>query len=186
MMVRRASRFHGGVSSFGRLLCAAAMAIGILSAQVPAVSVAQDQVTLPVIPPPAAVTLNPRTTALLMLDFFSPLCDAPGPCQDSLAPMAAMLNRAREAGVLVIFTMPDRPGVSIEAAVAPRPDELVIAKPRLETGFDLMQDTLQAKGISTLIVTGVSAPLAMYTTWEAAGYGYTMVELEDGIPGSPV
>jgi len=182
----RILRGSSNVSFLARLGCSAAILLSVMVARAPGEGIAEAQVTLPPIPDPVAVTLDPSHTALLMLDFFVPLCDTLAGCQDSLPPMATLLGQARDAGALVIFTMPGRPGVSIEPAVAPRPDEMLIAKPQLETGFDLMQDTLQAHGIDTLIVTGVSAPLAMYTTWEATGAGYTVVVLTDGIPGTAI
>lgn len=175
---RRAS----GGSSLRRISRGAALLLIVLFAGGLGGGIAQAQTTIPPIPDPVAVTVDPSHTAFLMLDFASPPCENIPACQDSLVPMASLLGRAREAGALVIFTRPNSPGASVEEMVAPLPDELVIVKPRLEDGFDLMQDTLQAHGIDTLILTGVSAPLAMYAAWDAAGYGYTVVVLEDGIP----
>src|SRR3954454_19566221 len=91
---------------------------------VPASRVAQAQVEIPPIPDPVAVTLNPATTAFILSDLTQQNCPNLPSCVAAMAPLASFLARAREAGVLVLYTA--TPGLAASGwmpEIAPLPSE---------------------------------------------------------------
>ena len=59
---------------------------------------------MPSPPDPVPVVLNPATTALLIFDIVDPICTRQPNCTGRMVPaIAALLARARQAGVTVAF-----------------------------------------------------------------------------------
>ena len=58
-------------------------------------------------PPPELkpVTIDPKTTALLMLDLFNPNCTRRPRCIASMPTLKKLLTEARAQGVLVIYSV---------------------------------------------------------------------------------
>jgi len=57
---------------------------------------------MPALPDPVRVTLNPATTALLVLDYVEPICDSQPKCKGGmLSAVIPFIARARKAGVIV-------------------------------------------------------------------------------------
>ena len=142
-----------------------------------------------VIPPPApvvhAITLAPRTTALLLLDFVSQTCnEARRPrCVASIPAVARLLAQARAHGVTVIYSfVPSGAPADVAPALKPRPGEpLVQSGPDKFLGTDLA-GLLHRAGIRTVIVTGTAAEGAVLSTAsEAAFRGYQVVLPADGL-----
>jgi nicotinamidase-related amidase len=134
------------------------------------------------VPRPVAVTVDPRTTAYLLLDLTSAVC-APHPsCISSLPAAAGLLAKARAAGATVIYSQTAAAGSEILPQVAPQPgDPVVTARADKFFGTDLDQ-ILSSRGIKTLVVVGTAANGAvLYTTFEANLRGYTVVVAEDGV-----
>ena len=132
------------------------------------------------LPRPVAVTVDPRTTAYLLLELTSTFC-APNPsCVASLPAAAALLARARAAGATVVYS--ETPAAGILPQVAPKPGEPVVtAHADKFFGTDLDQ-ILSSRGIKTLVVVGTAANGAvLYTTFEANLRGYTVVVAENGV-----
>ena len=70
------------------------------------VRTAGQMVTLqmPAIPEPARVTLDPKTTALMVLDYVEPICNAQPSCKDKMFPaMTPFMERVRKAGLTVAY-----------------------------------------------------------------------------------
>ena len=140
------------------------------------------RVQLPVIPEPVAVSLDPRTTALLSLDMVESLCPQRVRCMEGVPAAAVLLELAREHGVLVVHT-----GTSAQVTdVAPQPGEIVIRgngpDKFVETNLD---SSLRRRGIDTLVIQGFAADRAvMYTAMDATMRGYTVVVPADASPGS--
>jgi nicotinamidase-related amidase len=134
------------------------------------------------LPGPVPATVNPRTTAYLLLDLTSVIC-APNPsCVASLPAAAALLARARAAGATVVYSETPTPGSRILSQVVPQPGEPVV-KTHADKffGTDLDQ-ILSSRGIKTLVIVGTVANGAvLYTTLEANLRGYTVVVAEDGV-----
>jgi nicotinamidase-related amidase len=134
------------------------------------------------VPRPVAVTVNPATTAYLLLDLTSVVCAPNSSCVATLPAAAALLAKARAAGATVIYSETTTAGSQILPQVAPQPgDPVVKAHADKFFGTDLNQ-ILKARGIKTLVIVGTVANGAvLYTTFEANLRGYTVVAAEDGL-----
>lgn len=143
------------------------------------------KVTAPPAPALHAVTVNPKTTALLVLDMIKPLCNAKhyALCPGTVPTVKRLIAEAHAAHMLVVYTsIPHVP----ESAVVPA------LKPAVGDGFvqsyldkflhtDL-QKMLRDKGIKTVIDVGVAAQGAVITTSsEAAQRGFKVILPVDGM-----
>jgi nicotinamidase-related amidase len=157
------------------LLFAAALALVPLHGRA-----ASAQPELPTIPEPVPVTLDPQTTALLVLDFSN--CPPRPACLASLPAVAALLARARESGAPVVHAVFSAP---VPPEVAPLPDE-----PSVTSGPDKffrtdLEQILKDRGVETTIIVGTAANGAvLYTAFGSTQRGYTAVVAEDGISSS--
>jgi nicotinamidase-related amidase len=135
---------------------------------------------LPQIPSPVAVELSRSTTAFLVLDIQQSNCPRRPDCVASLPKMAALLDRARAAGVPVVYT--GRPA-EIMPEVAPREGEPFPTSRGPDKFYESNLDQiLKEAGVTTLLVVGSSAIAAVLRTADAATQrGYTVVVAEDGI-----
>jgi nicotinamidase-related amidase len=136
-----------------------------------------------------AVSLDPKTTALLVLDLFKQTCNAERRprCVASLPKIAKLIDEARAKGVLVIYTVvPGVPITDTVAPVAPKGNEPVIEATvdkfifgDKDTGLEKL---LKDKGIATLVTVGTAAHGAvLYTSSTAALRGYNVVVPVDGM-----
>jgi nicotinamidase-related amidase len=137
-------------------------------------------------PPPALkpVTVDPKTTALLMLDFMHQNCnDKRRPrCVASLPAMKKLLAGARAHNVMVVYTIiRNTTTKDVWADVAPKGNE-----PWFLAGPDkflstALEKTLKDKGIKTVITVGTAAHGAvLYTASSAALRGFQVVIPVDG------
>lgn len=172
----------------GRLIATAApfaAALG-LSGAAGAQTIIDDWYSATVPPPPAlkAAALDTKTTAFLVLDFLKQNC-APQPrCVASLPLVKALLTNARGKGVFVVYsTFPGAQPSDVLADVAPLTGEPFVSSTAdkfLDTDLDKM---LKAKGIKTVVVTGMVANGAvLYTASDAAQRGYHVVVPVDCMP----
>ena len=111
-------------------------------------------------PPPEVkpVTVDPKTTALLLFDFMTENCGARPRCVAAVPTLKALHDKARAAGMLVEYTLPGD-GKPIDPGFAPRAGEVVDQKqggPDKFIGSDL-DERLKAHGIKTVILCGTSA-----------------------------
>jgi len=133
------------------------------------------------------VSVNPATTAYLVLDMQANICNVERRphCVDAVAPMADFLSRARAAGMPVVYSAtPTAARSDILASLAPKDsDPIVNASVDKFHGTDLDQ-ILKAKGVDTVIVCGVTAYGAvLFTATEAAVRGYKVILPVDCMPG---
>jgi len=123
------------------------------------------------------VTVDPATTALLMLDFVKQACERRPRCVASLPVAKQLLAEARAKNMLVVYsfvsggtmadTMPEVAPVGKEPAVQSGPDKFV--------GTDL-EKILREHGIKTVIVAGTAANGAvLHTSDEAVFRGFSAV-----------
>ncbi|MGE5149597.1 MAG: isochorismatase family protein [Rhodospirillaceae bacterium] len=138
-------------------------------------------------PPPALkpVTVDPKTTALLMLDFNQQTCNAQRRprCVASIPKVKSLLAAARSAGLPVAFSLGGG------GKPADLPDALAAApgEPVVSSGVDKFRNTelekmLKDKGVTTVIVVGTAAHGAvLYTASAAAMLGFKVVLPVDGI-----
>ncbi|MBK7422085.1 MAG: isochorismatase family protein [Propionivibrio sp.] len=137
--------------------------------------------------PPApelkAVAIDPKTTALLMLDFVTPNCTQRPRCMASVPAVKKLLGEARAAGLLIVYaTGATGKRADTLAELAPKDSEPVVS-----TGVDKFFNTeleriLKDGGIKTVIATGTAAHGAvLYTASGAALRGLQVIVPVDGM-----
>ena len=131
-------------------------------------------------PPPElkAVTVNPKTTALLMLDYVELICGHEYPrCLTMIAPAKKILAAARASGTLVIFTsIPIQAKDKINKELAPKDGELFIQSFLNKFLRTDLEKILKDKGITTLIAVGGAAEGAILSTGsDAAQRGFNVI-----------
>jgi hypothetical protein len=105
------------------------------------------------------VTVDAKTTALLMLDFINPNCTNRPRCMANLPAMKKLLTEARAKGVMVVYSIAGRAtsGADVLPDIAPLPGDLVV-KSGVDKFFGTdLEKMLKDKGIQTVIVTGTGA-----------------------------
>lgn len=175
----------GLISAIALLAVAAGVAL-MPAAPAYAGSVIEDWATIKAPPPPElkAVTIDPQTTALLLLDFTHQICNEKGKprCVASLPAMKKLLAEARDHHVMVVYSTagPQTPK-DIWADIAPAPGEPVVNSHANKFQNTDLEKILKDKGIKTVIVTGVNANGAvLYTASEAAFLGFKVIVPIDG------
>ncbi|MDB5991981.1 MAG: hypothetical protein JWQ10_3384 [Herbaspirillum sp.] len=144
----------------------------------------QSSNTIPPIPAAATVTLDAKTSALLVLDINSVVCRPNPACTATLPAINSLLNKARAANVPVIYSTtitPSGPPPQLEE-IAPKAGEpIVMARANKFVGTDL-EDILKKYKTGTVVIVGSAANGAvMYTAFHASTKGFTVVVAEDGL-----
>jgi nicotinamidase-related amidase len=133
---------------------------------------------MPALPDPVRVTLKPATTAFLLLDYVDPICSSQPKCKGEMLPAAAaLLTRARQAGVVVAYGTRDRTMSKWLPDVAPAANDIKIVNTQQDRFYDSDLDkALKAKGVTTIVMAGwkVSGSVA-YTSVGATIRDYTVV-----------
>ena len=140
-------------------------------------------VKTPAAPEIKPVTVDPKTTALIMGDLMNQSCAKRPRCVAALPAMKKLVGEARAAKVTVIYSLPPNSTTAdIITDVAPAADE-----PSVQSGVDKffktnLEQILKDKGIQTVIVVGTSAEgLVTYTGGAAALRGLNVVIPVDGM-----
>jgi len=128
-------------------------------------------------------SLDPKTTALLMLDFVAPNCTQRPRCMASIPAVKKLLGEARAKGMLIVYaTGPTGKRADTVAEVAPTDSEPVVS-----TGVDKFVNTdlekiLKAGGTQTVIAMGTAAHGAvLYTASAASLRGMKVILPVDGM-----
>jgi nicotinamidase-related amidase len=137
-------------------------------------------VQLPPAPELKPVTVDPKTTALLVLDFMKGNCGARPRCLATLPNVKKLLDAARANNMMVVYNLTGAGKIEdmVDPGLAPRPGELLV---KGSGGADKFVNSnldagLKDKGIKTVIVTGTSAQGAVGgTTNGAAQRGYKAI-----------
>ena len=145
-------------------------------------------VQLPPVPELKPVTVDPRTTALLVLDMMKGNCGARPRCLASLPNFRKLLEAARAHNMMVVFNLTGAGKIEdmVDPSLAPRAGEFIV---KGSGGADKFVNSnldagLKEKGIKTVIVTGTSAQGAVGgTTNGAAQRGYKAVVPVDCMSG---
>jgi nicotinamidase-related amidase len=144
-------------------------------------------------PPPQlqSVIVDPKTDALLVLDFNGHDAADSGPCNKTTKPrciaalpkMRQALDAARAHGVFIIYSLsPTATAADIWPEIAPRGDE-----PTVKSGPDKfigtnLRELLEGKGVKRVIVTGTASEGAVLATAsDAAFHGMNIVIPVDGM-----
>jgi nicotinamidase-related amidase len=142
-------------------------------------------------PEPKPLTLESKSTALLVLDLNARCDDPKQVCSKIIVPLGDFLDKARAAAVPIIYTVSaaakGKPIGELAAPLRRKESESVI----YPDGFDKffggeLQALLKDKGAKTLIVTGSSTNAAvLYTATTAARiYRYSIVIPMDAVNAS--
>ena len=150
-----------------------------------------QSVKAPPAPELKTVTLDPKTTALLVMDLVKQTCnnERRPRCVASIPKVEKLIAEARAHGVMVIYTtVPSVPIADTLPAVAPTGNEPVVAAfvdkfmlGNQDTGLEKM---LKDKGITSVITIGTAANGAvLYTASAAALRGFNVIVPVDGMSG---
>jgi nicotinamidase-related amidase len=177
-----------------QLLLLAALAAALVHTGPSAAQTIIDEwqsVKAPPAPALKAVTLDPKSTAILVMDFVKQTCnnEKRPRCIASIPKIEKLQAAARAHGVMLISTtVPPVPITDTLPAVAPKGDEPVVvawvdkfALGNKDTGLEKM---LRDKGVTTVVIVGTAANGAvLYTSSTAALRGFNVVVPVDGMSG---
>jgi nicotinamidase-related amidase len=140
-----------------------------------------SQVKLPPPPQLKPVTLVPKETALLVMDFTVQTCtpERRKRCADSVPKVKKFVEAAREHGVLIIYSVavPNSVATDVLKDLTPAAGEQVLPPlgPDKFVNSDL-EKTLKDKGIKTVVAMGTQAQTSvLHTGGEAALRGFKVI-----------
>ncbi len=174
-----------------RAVCGAA-AVAMIAALAPVAASAGDIIAewATVKPPPVPelkpVTVDPKTTALLVLDLMKTNCGTRPRCGATVPNVKRLIDQARAHNMMVFYTLVGNPKATpvdmVDPAIAARDGEWVYQPgPDKFLGSDL-EKRLKDHGIQTVIVTGTSAQGAVVGTGSgSAQRRYKVVVPVDGM-----
>lgn len=120
-------------------------------------------------PQPKPVTLDGKTTAILVLDLHSRCEDPKEICAKLMPGLGEFLEKVRPSGVFIVYTVSSeqkgKPTAEIAAPLKRRASEPVI----YPQGFDKfiggeLEGLLKPKGIKSVVIVGASAHIAVLHT----------------------
>jgi nicotinamidase-related amidase len=177
------------MNGIGSGFCAALIAATIFAATSPAgaadITADWDSVKLPPKPELKSVTVDPKTTALLVLDLMKDNCGVRPRCVPIVPNVKKLIDEARARNMMVVYNLTgaSKPEDMVDASVMPKPNDFMIKNGR---GGDKFIDSnldagLKERGVKTVIITGTSTQGAVATTSNGAtGRGYKVVVPVDG------
>lgn len=129
------------------------------------------------------VTIDPRTTALLLLDFGKRNCGARQRCLASIPVIEKLAREARAKGVLVVHTLfGQATKADIIDTVAPKDGEPFVVSGANKFLRTDLEKILRDKGVTTVIATGTAAHGAVLNTAAAAALlGFKVIVPVDAV-----
>jgi nicotinamidase-related amidase len=176
-------------------LCAGVLAalsnLVIQAAQ--AQTVIDEWATVKAPPPPElkSVSIDPKSTALIVMDISTQSCTAEKRprCVATLPQVQKLIGEARAKGVFVLYTLAgSSKRTDLLKQIAPQDEEQSFsgAGPDKFVGIDL-DSILKSKNIKTLITVGTAAEGAvLHTAAGAAFRGYDVVVPVDGMSSANI
>lgn len=136
-------------------------------------SVIDEWATVKAPPPPELkkVAIDPKKTVYMVLDFRKEGCapDKRPRCAVAVPKVQKLLAEARARGMMVVHTTTTRTTVEdIPAELKPIEGELVLRTSMDKLHGTDLPDTLKAKGIDTILISGTSANGAVLNTTSGA------------------
>jgi nicotinamidase-related amidase len=133
---------------------------------------------MPAMPDPARIALNPKTTAMIVLDYVEDISATYPKIKSQILPaVIPFMQRVRKAGIVVAYGTRAKNMAHWLKEVAPIEGDIKIASMAQDRFYNTdLHDLLKTKGITTLIMTGwkISGSLT-YTSVGAMIRGYTVV-----------
>lgn len=168
-----------------RKMVVAAAFIAAFAVPVHAANIVDEwaSVKAPAVPELKPVTVDPKTTALLMLDFMPANCGKNERCLATLPAMKKLLERARAAKMPVVYSLiANTTPADVLKDVAPLADEpSVLSGPDKFVRTDL-DKILKDKGITTVIAVGTASNGAvLFTAAGAVFRGMNVIVPVDGM-----
>jgi nicotinamidase-related amidase len=146
-----------------------------------------DWATVKAPPPPdlTPVTLDGKTTALLILDVMKESCARRPRCSAIVPSLRQLHDAARASGAMVFYTLVGggKPDAShVVDGLTPREGEWVFQRGPDKFLGSPLEERLKQRGIRTVIVTGTSAQgVGIGTGSGAAQRGYKVIVPIDGL-----
>lgn len=178
-----------GQSFFGLVaIVLGVLAVGVgLSTPALGQTIVDEWATVKAPPPPELkpVTIDPKVTALLMLDLVKQTCNPQTRprCVASVPKVQRLLTQARAKGVPVIYSLtPGRSVADILPELAPVGGEPVVTSGPDKFVNPDMEKILKEKGMKAVIVVGTAAEgAALHTGAGSALRGFKVVVPVDGV-----
>jgi len=176
------------VNTIRVLTCAAAVAAVMVAAPAArAADIMAEWASVKLPPPPELkpVTLEGKTTALLILDVMKESCARRPRCTEMVPNLKKLHDQARAAGAMLFYTLVgggSPTAADVVEGLTPKEGEWVVQRgPDKFLGSPLEQ-RLKERGITTVIVTGTSAQgVGIGVGSGAAQRGYKVVVPVDGL-----
>jgi nicotinamidase-related amidase len=173
------------VSKFAAALLAGAIACAAGAARSGDIIADWDSVKLPPKPVLKPVTVDPKTTALLVLDLMRDNCGARERCRPIVPNVKKLIDTARAHNMMIVYNLTGagKPEDMVDPGVMPKAGDFMVKNGRGGDKFinSNLDDGLKQRGIKTVIITGTSAQGAVATTSNGAtGRGYKVVVPVDG------
>ena len=131
------------------------------------------------------VTIDPKMTALLVLDIVKQICNAERRprCVDSVPKIQSLLNQARAKGVAVIYSLGGGAGpADIWKEVSPLDGDPIVKASADKFFRTDLEKILNDKGIKTVVVVGTAAQGAVLNTASQAAFrGLQVIVPVDGM-----
>jgi nicotinamidase-related amidase len=147
-----------------------------------------QSVQMPEAPAQVAVVLKPATTAVLVSDMIDPTCKIQPKCMTTMVPaIAALLAKARKAGAMVVHATRAGDAAKFIPETAPVAGDPIIPSVGQDRFYNTkLDETLKAKGITTVVLTGwkISGSV-LYTSVGATLRDYTVVIPKDASLAGP-
>src|SRR3954471_7296499 len=154
------------------------LSTGVAQAQPSAPAGKTLTLQMPALPDPVRVTIDPATTALLVLDYVEPICNTQPKCKDQMLPaMTPFMARVRKAGMVVAYGTLEENLTKWLPEVAQQPADIKVVATAQDRFFNTDLDkALKAKGITTIIMVGwkISGSVT-FTSVGAMVHDYTVV-----------
>lgn len=167
--------------------CCAAILMVLIALPLQANDITTEWATVkpPPVPELKPATIDPKTTALLILDLMKTNCGVRPRCGTTIPNIKKLLDAARAHDMMVFYTLvggTPAPEGMIDQSLAPRAGEWIAQGGADKFVGSNLDQRLKDKGIKTVIVTGTSAQGAVVGTSNGAVQrGYKAVVPVDGM-----
>src|SRR5579863_8230778 len=150
-------------------LCCASAVLAAISPPVFAGDITTEWASVkpPPVPELKPVTVDPKTTALLLLDFMKDNCGQRPLCLATIPNVKKLLDTARGQNIPVFYTLVGRdptPAAMVDQSLAPHAGDFIV-KGSAGAGDKFINSDLdqglKQKNIRTVILTGTSAQVAV-------------------------